>query len=47
MAGLGVLPGQIDYRTLCGLYYSREEIASKQRKQFESAIIAALSRVEE
>jgi hypothetical protein len=42
MAGAGICVGRGDYRTLCGLYFLRHEIAQRQRKQLTDAIIAAL-----
>lgn len=42
MAGLGIVPAGLDYRSLCGLYFARHEIRRQRRKELAGAFAKAL-----
>lgn len=38
MAGAGLVPGQLTYAELCGLYFDRERIQAARRADMAAAI---------
>lgn len=38
MAGIGVVPGHLTHREVCGLYYSRDRIRRDRRREMAKAI---------